>query len=105
MRKIKKIVLVGGEEVNVFKTVFVREYKRNYSISCCIVEDRETGKFYRFRENDCYPYYMALECDDLGRLDVGEIINRKMMKPICSVFLFGEFIGYTFGKKDIVIGF
>lgn len=33
MRKIKKIVLVGGEEVNVFKTVFVREYKRNYSIS------------------------------------------------------------------------
>lgn len=104
MRKIKKIVLVGGEEVNVFKTVFVRECKRNYSISCCIVEDRETDKLYRFKD-DSYPYYMALECDDLGRLDVGDIINEKMMKPICSVFLFGEFIGYTFGKKDIVIGF
>lgn len=59
MRKIKKIVLVGGEEVNVFKTVFIKECKRNYSISRCIVEDRETGKLYRFKD-DSYPYYMAL---------------------------------------------
>lgn len=96
---IKKIVMRRNVEVpllDIFSIFFDHD---NCVVTSCLVRDTESGNFYKFGEDIISggAYYRAVQCDADGKAISDEVV------AISSVYLRGEFIGYTFGIEDVNI--
>lgn len=97
---IKKIVMKKNIEVPLLDIYSIFFDHDKLVVTSCLVRDIESGNFYMFGENIISggTYYRAIQCDEDGKtIGNGEVV------AISSVYLRGEFVGYTFGIEDINI--